>query len=339
MAALLRHSASRVAFDIDVEGAGPPLKYSLELENQMGGFVVGSEALVRTDSQAEPAERVLMNRNQREARIFRRGHDDIIWAASSEPLKLALTGPWAPALTETLERVWKACSEIEVHVPFNVLPRWVGKETGTWRDQAMRAANVIQPASSLDLQGGNLPNAFFALQSDRRQWAETLELIRLGLGDDIEDVSLVPSPEGGSIALSVVYRDIGRIPAFALSDGTLSFLALVAIYRMSPRKRSLLVFDEPDTHLHPRLLRRVTSFFEVLAQSHPVLLTTHSDALLDSLNDPADAVVLCELDEQRSTRLRRVDRDALNQWLEDYRGVGDIRGSGHEESLFVETEE
>jgi hypothetical protein len=56
-----------------------------------------------------------------------------------------------------------------------------------------------------------------------------------------------------------------------------------------------------------------------------VLIATQSDRLLDGLSRPADQAVLCELDEQGQTQLRRPDQEALNRWLVRYRGTRDGR--------------
>mgnify|MGYP003592898466 CR=1 FL=1 len=52
--------------------------------------------------------------------------------------------------------------------------------------------------------------------------------------------------------------------------------------------------DEPELHLHPGLLTRVVQFLAASAESHPVLLATHSDHLLDALTEPARSVRVCE---------------------------------------------
>jgi hypothetical protein len=58
---------------------------------------------------------------------------------------------------------------------------------------------------------------------------------------------------------------------------------------------------------------------------------------VDHLQDPAAAVVLCELDEKGATQLVRPDRAALARWLDRYRGLGDIRAAGHQRSVMQDT--
>jgi predicted ATPase len=154
--------------------------------------------------------------------------------------------------------------------------------------------------------------------------------------DDIIDVTQPPSGGGGSIGLAVSYRTSGSIPAFALSDGTLALLALIAITRLDggDTPRSLLVLDEPDLHLHPGAIGQIIALLEECSARQPVVIATHSDRLLDSLSEPARATVLCDLDEQRRLRLRRPDRIQLDRWLAEYRGIGQLRAEGYDQLVF-----
>jgi predicted ATPase len=128
---------------------------------------------------------------------------------------------------------------------------------------------------------------------------------------------------------------VGEIPAFAMSDGQLAYLALLGVLRLKrPVTPSLVAFDEPDLHLHPGLVRRLTSDLEIFGQQTSVVVATHSDALLDALSDPARSAVLCDLDERSATRCLRPDAEELQRWLESYRGLGELRSAGYEETIF-----
>lgn len=229
---------------------------------------------------------------------------------------------------------------IRVHLPFETMPAWAARSLD--RKSALRSPSLFAPANQLEKLGLNLANAFHALKNQfgRDEWQRTVDYVRLGLGDRIEDVTTWADPGGGNIGLSIKQRGLDRpVPAAQLSDGTLAYLAFVALFRLNPQHLSLLALDEPDLHLHPRLLMRVLDFLETMAREHPVLVATHSDRLLDGLRDPARSVVLCELDENDKTRLLRPDAKALERWLERYRGLGEIRGAGHEASIFTRPEE
>jgi predicted ATPase len=112
----------------------------------------------------------------------------------------------------------------------------------------------------------------------------------------------------------------------------------VALIRLDDG-RTLLAFDEPETHLHPALLARVVTLFEDAASRYPVVLSTHSDRLLDALPDPVASVVVSELDALHRTKLRRLDPEQFEKWRDDYLGVGDIRAESQLESILAESAE
>jgi predicted ATPase len=229
----------------------------------------------------------------------------------------------------------EAMRGIDVQLPFETTARWAQRS----RVQAspIRSAVTIEPATALSRFGNNLANAFNTLKNDfsEEHWRETMDYVRLGLGYDVESINTRADPGGGSIALRLKYAGLDQqVPAFSLSDGMLSYMCFVALFRLNTQK-SMIAFDEPETHLHPELLMRVLDFFEALAEERPIVLATHSDRLLDGLSDPARSVVLCELDEHKATRLVLPDAEALTDWLKDYRGLGDVRSAGHAASVLT----
>lgn len=227
---------------------------------------------------------------------------------------------------------------IQIHLPFEVLPSWAAR--ARLRKSEIRQATPFAPAGTLDLLGTNLASVFQRLKNDfgPERWRETMDYVRLGLGEHVEDVTCAPD-YGGNLWLRLKLKGTDeQIPASQLSDGTLAYLGFVALFRATPargaagwlRAPSLLAFDEPESHLHPQLLLRVLGMLEGMGEHYPVLLATHSDRLLDGLQAPAESVVRCRLDERQATRLDRPDPEALRAWLEDYRGLGDLRGAGYE---------
>ncbi|MGD1171052.1 AAA family ATPase [Mycobacterium seoulense] len=76
-----------------------------------------------------------------------------------------------------------------------------------------------------------------------------------------------------------------------LSDGTLRFL-LWAAALSSPQPPSLMVLNEPETSLHPELVRPLAGLIRAAAARTQVLVVTHSGALLEFL----DTVPVAEAD-------------------------------------------
>src|SRR5262249_22578272 len=147
-----------------------------------------------------------------------------------------------------------------------------------------------------------------------RSETRLLERLRAGLGLDIDAIGTrIVGP--GRVVVTLRMRGVEKpVSAAALSDGQLQYLAYAVLAELA-HTQSVLAVDEPESHMNPRLVVRILWMLEELARSYPVIVATHSDALLDALSDPARSVVLCELDAERQTRLSRVDPDALAAWL------------------------
>jgi len=320
---LKRFGASSMRFGIRIEGAGPPLEYSFSIEELLGLYISDEcLKLFKDDSIV-----TVINRQGRTASVLDEAH------GPTEPkgfpgAGLLLTGFGFKYPHSAMRRAVKALEQIEVHVGFEVLPAWVAREQG--RPPNMRASAAHKPAGALKRLGGNLANVYETLRSDPGEWRQTMEYVRIGLGDDIEDVrpERVRADEG--MMLWMKYQSAEKeVPSSSLSDGTLDYLAFVAFARLKSQ-RSLVVFDEPELHLHPALLMRVLDLLEAMAQDTSVLISTHSDRLLDGLSEPAASIVLCELNAQRATEIARPDPELLEKWLIKYRGFGELRAEGLE---------
>lgn len=210
---------------------------------------------------------------------------------------------------------------------------WVAK-TLRRPDSPLRNRLPVDHQQRVELLGSNLASAYYTLMNElpyRRIWPEILGEIKLGFGDQIEDV-FVRAAGVGHVELVVQMRGLPTpIPSTSLSNGTLAWLALVAIVHLGADTRSLLVFDEPELHFHPRLIARATQMFHRLSSSHPVLLATHARRILDLLGEEATkATLVCELDEgTSSSTIREVDPVALAQWSDTYEGLGQLSDAGY----------
>jgi predicted ATPase len=111
------------------------------------------------------------------------------------------------------------------------------------------------------------------------------------------------------------------IPATRLSDGTLRFIALLAIL-LAPDPPPLVCIEEPELGLHPDVMELLAELFVEASQRMQLIVTTHSDALVSALTDQPDAIVACERI-GAGTVLRRLDPERLKHWLDEYR-LGDL---------------
>jgi len=115
------------------------------------------------------------------------------------------------------------------------------------------------------------------------------------------------------------------VPATRLSDGTLRFLALLAIL-LNPQSATLVCIEEPELGLHPDAMSLLADLLAEAAEKTQLIVTTHSDVLVSALTEHAESVLVCDYLENGTT-LQRLEVEKLELWLKDYR-LGDIWRSG-----------
>src|SRR5262249_23126007 len=119
--------------------------------------------------------------------------------------------------------------------------------------------------------------------------------------------------QGGTVQLFLEEGPFA-IPATRLSDGTLRFLCLLVIL-LHPSPPPLVCLEEPELGLHPDILPGLTDLLIDASARMQLVITTHSDIMIDALSHTPESVLVCEK-EDGQTRIERLDADALAHWLE-----------------------
>ncbi|MEZ4401597.1 MAG: AAA family ATPase [Kofleriaceae bacterium] len=319
-------------------GAGP-YRYELTLEGDAsrGSIRVVAEHLELGPLGGAAVPLKVIDRRNGNAQVFNQQAKRLerVDAADETVLLSALKSAPGEVLNAALPEARALIGATRVYPAFESNPAWA-RRIGE-PQSAMRSGVIARPATSLERGGANLPNAYLAIRnSGSERWGGVLETLRLGLGHDLVDVAIDPDPSGGQLGLSIVFRSVGRVPAFALSDGQLGFLAFVAIAELEQDRDGLVGLDEPDAHQHPAMIGRTVSLCEQLSERRTVIVSTHSDRLLDALTAPARAVVLFERGPAGQTVARRPDPAWLKKWLADYNGLGSARAEGYESAIFTD---
>ena len=172
----------------------------------------------------------------------------------------------------------------------------------------------------LDDGGENLPPVLSNLHGAHRQ--RLLEALR-ELFDGIVDFQCPVT--GGTVSLFLEESGNRSIPATHLSDGTLRYLCLLAIL-LHPEPPPLIGIEEPELGLHPDLLPTLADLLVEASGRTQLIVTTHSDVLVDALTEQPESVVVCEKHDGQ-TQMRRLDKADLAKWLKKYR-LGDLWTSG-----------
>ena len=131
---------------------------------------------------------------------------------------------------------------------------------------------------------------------------------------------------GGTVQIFLHEEGLTQpIPATRLSDGTLRYLCLLSIL-CHPTPPPLICIEEPELGLHPDILPVMAELLVDASHRTQLIVTTHSDTLVDALSHVPEAVAVCEK-EDGATRLKRLDPERLQMWLEQY-SLGNLWRSG-----------
>jgi predicted ATPase len=145
------------------------------------------------------------------------------------------------------------------------------------------------------------------------------ERIRSYLGRFCERFEDVKVSVGEGIARAFL-RETGlreMLSSIRMSDGTLKFLSLLAVLFL-PSPAPLVCIEEPEIGLHPDALQLVAEALLEASETMQLVVTTHSEALVDALGHRPDTVLVCERDFDNGTQMKRLSKENLKEWLEDY---------------------
>lgn len=111
------------------------------------------------------------------------------------------------------------------------------------------------------------------------------------------------------------------VPATRLSDGTIRFIALLAML-LRADTASVICIEEPELGLHPDALALIAELLVEASTKSQIIVTTHSDILVSALTDHADSVLVCE-HLGTGTVMSRLDSHKLKFWLDQY-SLGEV---------------
>ena len=129
---------------------------------------------------------------------------------------------------------------------------------------------------------------------------------------------------GGTVQLAFQEKGLtAPISAVRVSDGTLHYLALLAVL-LNPDPPPIVCLEEPELGLHPDMIPDLAELLQDAATRCQIFVTTHSELLVSAL--APDQVIVCERTDLGTT-LKRLDPEQLAAWLEDYT-LGELWANG-----------
>jgi len=199
---------------------------------------------------------------------------------------------------------------------------WMGKQLGQikiYRDWNFgRKAQLRQPQevdAPNDFLAEDFSNLGLVLNSLRRKPKIKKRIIELlsEFYEGVDDYDVII--EGGTVQVFLQEGDY-TIPATRLSDGTLRYICLIAIL-LHPTPPALICIEEPELGIHRDVIPTIAKLLREASERTQLIVTTHSDALIDALSDQPESVLVCEK-HNGSTCLQRLEPIYLEAWLKKY---------------------
>jgi len=224
--------------------------------------------------------------------------------AEEEALLSAATGPFT--LNRFVAGFQMELADWKVHQGFQ-----------THREAAIRNPQVTRADTRVSADGQNLVTVLHSLYTSNRDFEDEVNTaMRAAFGDDFEKLVFPPAADQ-RIQMRIRWRSLKREQSTAdLSDGTLRFLFLLAVLA-NPSPPPLIAIDEPETGLHPSMLRIVAEYARDASTKSQVILTTHSPELLDAFGDDAPTTTVIDRQEGQSI-LRVLSGEELAYWRTQY---------------------
>jgi len=182
-----------------------------------------------------------------------------------------------------------------------------------------QSANVLNDRLEADFSNlGMFLSRLRKVPKTKRTLVAALQELYEGITDFDVDT------EGDSVQIFFTEGDF-RISATRLSDGTLRYLCLVALL-LDPTPPPLICIEGPEMGLHPDVIPKIADLLVDASKRTQLIVTTHSDMLIDALSEQPESVLVCEKEEGQ-TYIKRLKQSELSHWLKDYR-LGDLWLSG-----------
>jgi len=183
------------------------------------------------------------------------------------------------------------------------------------------------PQERLSRTGDNLPNVIQYLKERHEDRLDGILKVLSMRVPCLERVLADPMPDG-RLLLQIKDAPFDRpILARFASDGTLKMLAyLVVLY--DPEPPPFVGIEEPENHLHPRLLSGLAEECRAATTHSQLLVTTHSPFFVNALR-PKEVWVL-ERDGDGFTRARRTsEMRGVEEHVSEGAHLGDLWMEGH----------
>lgn len=189
--------------------------------------------------------------------------------------------------------------------------------------------------------GENLPTVVKAICDDPQRQEALAEWTRELTPMDVRGFDFLVDPTTGRVQLAFLEANDRRVSAYAASDGTLRFIAMLAGLIGAESER-LYVFEEIDNGIHPSRMRLLLDLIEGQTAKGriQVVTTTHSPDLLSIVGDKTfeNTSVVCRREQTNDAVIRRVNELPRAGEIRRTQGLGRLHASGWMEDAIALSE-
>ena len=190
-----------------------------------------------------------------------------------------------------------------------------------------RGMNPLRAAGRADGEKWRIPESMddFAMVLNR-VYPERGDVINEKMREFYEDARKVHfSVFDGAVQVKLEEANGRIIPAHRMSDGMLNWLFLLTVL-LDPKPPALVCIDEPETGMHPDMLPTLARMLIDASSRMQLIVTTHSDMIVDCFADLPEAVVVCDKVDG-VTQIKRLTAEDFAAWKEEGLGVAWISGA------------
>ena len=199
--------------------------------------------------------------------------------------------------------------------------RFVGR-TGRGQNPLRVAGRADESKDRVSESLGNFPNVLnrvYAVPECREAINEKMR----ELNEDARGIYFNVAHGAVEVALQ---EEGGRaIPASRMSDGMLNWLFLLTVL-LDPKPPALVCIDEPETGLHMDSFPALAELLREASARTQIVITTHSDMLVDHFTHDPEAVVVCDKVDG-VTRMKRLCAADFQEWKEEGLGMAWVSGA------------
>ena len=305
----VQSSVAGVNCDLELTGGSQfgSITYGLQFSDDPNGFAIHRERIERTGTD-DGSDGIYLNRESNRGEF---GSEALKLMQGPVPAQMAFQSSESvlsqfrnPVDPTPITELGNHFARIKIFREFRTGPQSGarnGVSTNAQKDTLLDGGdNLALVLHELDFLGAH-PRIKAYLQ----RFCERFEDVKVRVGEGLARTFL---REAGLVEM---------LSAIRMSDGTLKFLSLLAAL-FHPSPPPLMCIEEPEVGLHPDALQLVAEALIEASERMQLIVTTHSEALVDAFTDRPETVLVCERDFDNGTQMRRLSKEDMKEWLKHY---------------------